>query len=295
MLAVRRGAAGSERFVTPTCACGRPVKDQATLCQGCTDRLARDLGEIGALAEELTTTRLRQSRTGGQATGVLSRSYERPLPWDERASEAQDVLRSTVVAWVRVVLEERGGRMPDDDMGRMGAFLLGSLEWLRHHQAADEVADEIGHAVQHARRMIDLAPEKVYAGPCREEFVTGEPEQDWPDDEGHLLNTACCVAELYARQGADAITCRNCGAEHSVAERHRWLVAIANDQLVTASVLSKFLSAYGEPLTADRIWKWAERGQLVAHGKDKAGRPTYRVSEAVELLAQMPMTRRKAG
>lgn len=281
--------------MTPTCACGRPVKDQARLCQGCTDRLARDLGDIGALAEELTTTRLRQSRTGGQASGVLSRSYERPLPWDERASEASEVLRSTVVAWVRIAVEEGNHRCPSDDMGAMARTLLGALTWIRQQPWADECADEIGHAVQHARKVIDLAPEKVYAGPCREEFEVGEDE----------IADACCVAELYARRGADVIACRNCGMEHRVDERKRWLVAIANDQLVTAADLSRFLSVYGEPLTAERIRRWASPrkdkdgnpipAKLLAHGQDRAKRPLYKVSEVVALLAEMPATRKAAS
>lgn len=263
------------------CSCGRPVADTAYLCQACTGRLARDLGDIGALADEVQTTRLRLARTGGAATGVLSRAYERPLPWNEAASDAADVLRSTVVAWVRVVLDDRGGRLPADTMQALSGFLLSNLEWLRHQSSADECADEIGHAVQVARRVIDLAPERTYAGPCREEFDQGDGD-------------ACCVAELYARRGSHVIVCRNCGAEHTVAARHRWLLEIANDRLVSAADLSRFLTAYGEPLTAERIRQWASRGLLEAKGKDRAGRPLYRVSEAADVLAALKSKRSAA-
>lgn len=253
------------------CSCGRPVGDQARLCQGCTERLARDLGDIGALAEELTTTRLRQSRTGGQATGVLSRSFERPLPWDERASEAAEVLRSTVVAWVRIVLEERGGRSPADDMAAMGAFLLSQREWLRHHEAADEVADEIRHAVANAYRVVDSAPGRLYVGPC-------DPDGAFGDSP--------CPTDLYAREIAAEVTCPACELVWDVKGRREYLLDAAHDRLVTAADLSRFLTVYGEPLTAERIRQWASRGQLLAHGTDAAGRPLYRVSEAVERLAE---------
>lgn len=267
--------------MTPKCDdCARPVKDNARLCAWCSERLARDLGDIGAVAGELRTTRLRLSRTGGQASGVLSRSYERPLPWDERAAEAAELLRSTVVAWVCIVLEERGGRMPNDTMTAMGAFLLGQLEWIRHHPAASECADEIHHALGVAVRVVDRPPDKVYIGPCREDI-------DAHDDRGE----ACCVVDLYARKGDVVVACRNCAAVHEVAARNRWLVAVADEQLVTAADLSKFLSVYGEPLTAERIRQWAARGLLLSHGKDSAGRALYRVSEAVDRLAQMATRR----
>lgn len=262
---------------TPTCGCGRPVKDMAVLCQGCTDRLARDLGDIGALAEEVETTRLRQSRTGGASSGVLSRPYERPLPFHVKAAETAELLRSTVVAWVRVVLDERGGRMPADDMAALAGFLLGQLEWLRHHPAAAEVADEISHVTGAARRVIDSAPSRVYVGPCDPEGAHGEEP---------------CPVDLYARQGRAEVTCA-CGLTWNVQDRREFMLEAVGDRLVTAADLSRFLTMYGEPLTAERIRQWASRRKgdappaLVAHGLDAAGRPTYRVSEVVELVARM--------
>lgn len=291
-------------MTAPTCkACTRPVGDGAYLCQSCTERLARDLGDIGALAEELQTTRLRQSRTGGQATGIIARSSERPLPWDQRAAEAAEVMRSTVVAWVRVVLEESAGLIegptcrglcphqscvgirlslpPIDTLASMGSYLLGHLEAIRHHDAADECADEIGHVVQMARHVIDRNQEKTYAGPCREQMTT--------DQDGQ----ACCLAELYYPRGAKILVCPHCATEHTVEARHAWLIAIAQDQLVTIPTLSRFLSAYGEPLNEPRIRQWVARKQLVAHSKDRRGQALYRVSEVVALVDAMPATRQR--
>jgi hypothetical protein len=88
--------------------CTRPTGDQAYLCLGCTHQLVKVLAEAPALAVELETTRRRQSRTGGQGSGVVTRSTVRPLPWDENASQAADLLQSTLVAWAKLVHEERG-------------------------------------------------------------------------------------------------------------------------------------------------------------------------------------------
>ncbi len=260
----------------PACSsCTRPVGDNARICVTCTGRFERDLGDLGALAEELQTTRLRQSRTGGQATGVLSRSHERPLPWDQRAAETADVLRSTVVAWVRVVLEERGGRCPVDTLAAMGTFLLSHLEWLRHHEAAVECADEIGHAAQEARHVIDRAPGRSYAGPCREVVEA-------TDEQGE----ACCLAELHVRDGAKMVRCPLCSAEHDVADRKAWLLLVAESQLVTATELHRLLQFVGQPVPHSTIRSWVHRNRLVAHGSTPDGGPLYRVGDAFDLIVQ---------
>jgi hypothetical protein len=207
---------------------------------------------------------------------VLSRSYERPLPWDERASEAAEVLRATVVAWVRIAVEEGNVRCPSDDMGAMSRTLLAGLEWLRHHDAADECADEIGHAVTMARRVIDAPPGRLYAGPC-------DPKGEFGD---------ACPTDLYAREGATEVVCPACELVWNVKNRRDYLVDSAGDRLATAADLSRFLTMYGEPIKQDRIRKWASRKDddtppvLVSHGKDAAGRPMYRVDDVVKLLTE---------
>lgn len=268
-------------MTAPTCSCGRPVADNARLCSrkptslsdlgGCTERLARDLGDIGALAEELQTTRLRQSRTGGKGPGVLARSQDRPVPWDERASETAEILRLTTLGWVRVVLEERGGRLPAANMGALGGFLLANLEWLRHHPAADECADEVGHAVQLARQAVDSAVERTYAGPCREEV-------DAHDDQG----PSCCLAELHVRVGARTAVCPRCAAEHDVADRKAWLLAVAENQLVTLVELERLLRLVGRPVPRGTLDSWVQRKRLVSHGGGEP--PRYFVRDAIDLV-----------
>lgn len=260
-----------------TCdACARPVADNAHLCAACTDRLARDLCAIPSLAVELVTTRLRQSRTGGAATGVLSRAYERPLPWNDHAADVADALRATVVGWVRVVVEERGGAWPEDTMPALAAHLLVAVEWLRHHPDAAEAADEIGDAVKRAYRAVDNAPGRLYIGPCDPRAEFGE---------------SVCPTDLYAREGSLESTCPTCDLIWNVENRRAYLVGQAGDQLVTAADLSRFLSIYGEPLTAERIRKWSSRGLLKAHGKTPDGRATYRVDEVTALLVTMGQQR----
>lgn len=256
--------------MSATCSCSRPISDDAYLCVPCTNRLAQDLGEAGALDEELTTTRLRQSKTGGAASGVLSRSYDRPLAWDQKAAEIQDALRATTVGWVRVVLEERGGPMPTDALPDMARWLLARLEYLRHHPDAEEIADEFHDATTRAWEIIDRATAKSYAGPCREEV---------PETEDH--GPVCCVAELHAREGARTVICKECQARHDAAARREWLLLVAANQLVPAADLPSILGTPEKPLSPNTVKSWIKRGRLVAHGKEPA---LYRVGDAVDLV-----------
>jgi hypothetical protein len=257
--------------VTTSCACGQPVKDQAVICPACTHRLARDLGSLGALADELQTTRTRQSRTGGAATGVLSRSSDKPLPWNEKAAESAELLRTTVVAWVRIVADTRGGRLPDDSVAAMARYLLSHLELLRHHEAAAEAADELGHVSTLAWQTIDRHPGRTYAGPCRESID--------PHDEA---GEACCVADLYARVGKRTVVCEHCCAEHDTAERRDWLLRVAENQLVPAADLPAILGTPDAPLSLNTVKSWIRRHRLLPHGDYQPA--LYRVGDATDLL-----------
>lgn len=257
--------------VTTCTACARPVGDQAYLCQTCTERLARDLGDVGALAVELQTTRLKQDRVAGAATGVLSRSADKPLPWNQHAAEVDDALRATVVGWVRVVVDERGGRPPEDTMRAMSGYLLASVEWLRHQDTAAECADEIGDAVGRARQAVDRRQARAYAGPCRADVEAH-------GDEGE----SCCVAELHGTVGARDVVCPHCASRHDAAARRSWLLQIAEDQLATVSELSGLLGDGDRPLSTNTIKAWVKRGRLLAHGDHDPA--LYRIGDAVDLV-----------
>ncbi len=262
--------------MSTVCACGRPVQD-ATICQGCSTRLERALDDIPALVQDLEVTRSRQSRTGGQGIGIVVRGAERPLPWDQRASEATAVLRSTLIGWVRVVLDG-GAARPRMLAGQewriavMARFLLAHHERLRQHPDAVAAVDEITHAVDNARHVTDRAPDRVYAGPCREEYG---PEGD--------VGERCCTAHLYATN-LRAVQCPNCKAVHDVSPRQAWLLAMAQDQLETATNLSQALSRLGESVTPERVRKWAQRGRVLPHGQNGRGHPLYRVGDVLEQL-----------
>jgi hypothetical protein len=246
------------------------------ICGACAGQLVRALHDVPFLAAQLRVSLSRQaSRTVGGGSTVI------PLPYGERASEAAWVLRSTLVGWVQVLAERdsgsfgpfcpqcehvscgiiRLGPWPDDTLQAMARWL-----WLRHerltrHPAADEAHDEITSAVRQAERAIDRHAERWYAGPC------------------------VCTEDIYARPGAAMVTCPACGSQYDVAERRGYLLEAAEDTLAGATLIAQALTSLGQPVTPDRVWKWAQRGRIVAHGTDLRGRPLYRVGDVIELLA----------
>jgi hypothetical protein len=246
------------------CRCGRPTRDNATVCDDCGDRLARALGDMTWLEEELETSIGKQR---GLPTEGSPRSSEKSLPFHPAAAEVRDNLRNTLVGWVRICAEEGvrssdpSNGLPADRLTAMSRWLMWRVDGLAYHEAGGEAVDEITYAVQQAVKAIDLAPERQYVGPC------------------------ACGRDLYRKPGAVVVRCKACEQEYDAEALMSALRAQVPDLLVTASEGAGLLSRYGLQTTARIIYGWEERALVVAHGERKK-RKTYRFDELVRLAAQ---------
>ncbi|MFL6138817.1 MAG: hypothetical protein ACJ74O_13590 [Frankiaceae bacterium] len=229
-------------------------------------------GDAGGLAAELVTSYARQSRSGGGQP--VGKAAERPVPWDDRASAAGAVLRSTLAVWARLVAEERGDDGLDyfDEPASLAGWLLDRVEWIRHRPDGAAAVDELVHAVGLVRHAVDRRADAWYAGRCGAE-VEGDEGERW-----------CCLADLYVRHGAKQVTCRHCGKEWSVEDRRKWLLAAAEETLLTGPEIARAVTALGQPVNEDLIRQWKHRGRLVPHGADERGRSLYLVGDVVNLL-----------
>lgn len=258
--------------------CDKTIRDSRQVCAGCATKVEQALAETPSLAEELETTRLRQSRTGDRSIGG-GHSTDQPLPWSEAASVAVDTLQSTLVAWTQTVVDERGVTPPSVVMP--SAFLLRHLDWLLHHPTAAQAVDELTFAARQARSVIDRAPDHWYAGRCGhvdleaqvEAIVTSTPAPP------------ACPEELYVREGSKTVVCRTCSAEHDVALRRKTLVRKVEDQLATASELTSAVSNLVRPISLNTIKSWVQRKRLTEHSKSPDGVALYRVGDVLDLLA----------
>ncbi len=263
----------------PVPRCDRLMPGHLPVCQACSAGLIRDLADVADLSVNLQITLVRQARIGDRESG---RSTETAVPWNQRAREAGDILRSALVGWHRVLVE--GARRAvgptceacdhasclriELTRDRPAGTLAGLSRWLiRHrarllrHPAAAEAVDELTDAVHQARRVIDRPPDVWYAGPCT------------------------CGADLYAHHGSSVISCRACGAHVSTAAQVRWLMTQAADHLGTAVEIARALNTWHPGITPSVVRGYAHRRRLLARGRDHVGRPLYRVGDVLDLLA----------
>lgn len=261
-----------------TCTCGRPTRDVAYVCETCIDNLARDLGEIPWLEDELETTTTRQQ--GINYAGATSKGAEIPSPVHWGAADARRHLTELLASWVlfcsetHVANQSPDQTLPAPELVPMSRWLLWRLDGLALVDIGPEIIDELTNAIAKCRRVIDRPADKLYAGRCDSEYDAGE---------GQIVT---CPEDLYVRVGAKVVNCQTCGTPSDIPQRRARLLKEAEEVLATAVEISRAVSWLGtEPLTADRVRQWASRDRLLARGHDKDGRPMYRVGDAIDLLS----------
>lgn len=244
------------------------------ICHTCAGQLTRDIAELPALLDDLAITLSRQARIGSR--NGKARAAERPLPYDLRASEAGDVLRSTLVGWVRELYD--GVELwPTDSLHAMALWLHVREPRLLNHPAAEEAVDEIGAATQLARCVTDRPLAKVYAGPC--------------DADG-------CDGELYAKPFDADVACPECGITHAVDERREAMLAELDEMLFPLTQIAKLANYFGgvDSRRASKLLGiWEARRRITPHSVDREGRGLYPFGETLALLLAAPRRVRRAA
>lgn len=245
---------------------GQPLTNSMVICQTCTDVMDRALGDLGALLEDLDTALARMSRKR-PARGSHERD-DKPLPYDLGASRAADNVKGVLVAWARLVSEEREVPITcRDESSSIADWLMHHIRWLSCHDAAPDAYSEIVGAVNNIRRTIDIAPDTRYIGPCYS-----------------VIEGVECDETLFGTEGQEDVKCRTCGTTWNA--RDRTLQALAHAETVAqdATTLSRSFALKGIALDTDRIKKWGQRKHLVAAGKSHRGYPTYIVAHVARLV-----------
>lgn len=237
--------------------CDRPVGD-GYVCQTCGDKLSVALGDVPALWDELDTVLTRQARYSDPE----GRGGDKALPFNLKASDVGEALRGTLNTWCRLIAEERGKDLPEDEPAAVARWLLNHVTWLRHHRAGSDAVDEITSAVHKVRCVVDRPPERIYAGPC-----------------------ADCGGDMYGKPGAASVSCRPCGLEYDVAGRVEWMRAQVYGRLVTAREGVILLCRFGLPVQQKTIDKWVERKRLTVHSHDANKVRLYLFDDLVPLAA----------
>jgi hypothetical protein len=234
--------------------------------------------ERPGLWDELQTTIARLSRSASSSAGA-GKASETPVPYHDRASAVAHRMRNELSTWARALAED------DPDLVLPADNPPGIARWLAERLADLFVSAEMGSGirsvVRDARWVIDRAPDKVYAGPCR------EPLED--DGDGDAVESARCQGQLYAMQGKPKVLCHDCGAVHDVEVRQEWLSRTLGDQLVSAAEAAPVLSwLLGKTITRNNIAAWKRDGRVEVHD----GRWPYRFGDLLVLGREMKARRR---
>lgn len=259
--------------ITHTCRCGRPTRDAAYSCDTCGDLLARALGDVPWLDEQMEVTITRQQgidyRRLGHSKGG-KKDAERPLPGNWTASEARTHLRALLVSWVlfcdaeSVRSSDLTDGLPADTIIAMSRWLLWRVDGLLLNEIGPEAVDELTSAVAHCHRLIDRHPERQYLGSC-----------------------SACGGRLYARPGGALATCDACDTSLDAAAVRARLLSELDDRLCTAAEIAR-LSTYlglkaGRDQVRNRINQWHSRGRIFSESLIETD-PAFRFGTVYAML-----------
>lgn len=249
------------------------LRPEEWVCRRCASSLRLLLEGLPALLVDLEVARTRQARMGSGGGG---RSSSTPLPWGERAADADFVLRETVRANLAWVLGVRGHVAPLSWAG-VGQYLVAAVSWVVAHPDGPQVVDELLVALRHARRAVDRPADREFVGRCGGTTPLGER----------------CTEALYCLPGAAEVDCPRCGWVWQVGERHQRMLGVLADELLPASAAARAATALGVRVAESTVRTWRRRGVLAPavdeRGNpraDRAGRPLYRVGDVVDLAGR---------
>lgn len=269
------------------CACGKPTRDNAVLCDNCTDELDRALGNVPSVVEELDI-----SITGQRSAPIVfgSPSATLSLPWHEMAAEAMRELRTILVLWTRLCAEEGVGsgptELPADNLPAISRWLMHKVAGLAHHDAGQDALDEITNAIAECERVIFWKRRsRTYLGPCGQRVE---------DEEGVVLMDAC-AGEVYAEEGAAVGACEDCKQGVTVVIRQSELNRQLDDRLCTAAELARLATILGLDAPRDAVRKkinyWHRHKRITSRGTVSeraagtiAEAPTFRYGEVRVML-----------
>lgn len=196
------------------------------------------LGEIPALIDDLAITLTRQDCIGAGGMRVARGSDEQPLPLNLAASDAHDLLHSTLASWARHTEESRGHAYtgPRSALG-LSTWLATNVTRLAMTEGCEEAHDEIEHAMGECRRTCDLHDDRAVL--CVDPTLV-------PELEALELSATDCVKT--AKTAGISLTKRRVDY---LGEARPWIRLYKSDGGEWVYRLGDVLSANGTPLRRD--------------------------------------------
>ena len=236
------------------CRCGRPTRDDRSICDHCKDELDKALGDCTWLTEEIEVSMTKQRAV---SYGGGARSSETAMPWHERAGDVRRTLHGLLVSWVRFADEEnvkgKPGKLPADNIPALSGWLLNVTDGLSLLDIGAEAFDEITDAVAAVERVVFWKRKaRVYLGPCAYADV---PENDCPGD-------------VYALEGEPVAYCEECERGVTVAIRQGQLDQDLYGRLLSAADIADWTARMGLSAQRDavkkRVLSWHRHKRITA-------------------------------
>lgn len=149
--------------------------DDGTLCGTCTRNLTADLrgnAVVMGVAELVDNLHVAQAKLarGGQSGGKAGPAHER-MPANLHAGKLVADLEYRLGTWAMDVTGDKWWPRPGRYVAAEAAgVLVGSMAVIRKHGAVKELIEEIGGAIERARKELDVEPfTRFPVGPCPEE------------------------------------------------------------------------------------------------------------------------------
>lgn len=235
--------------------CDKP-SPSAYLCTKHVRHLERVLQDIGDLWPELHVTLTRQS-VPTRPTERAGKSSTRGLPFDVGASETSDVVRSTVVSWLR---DAAGDRIPEEVR-----TIPQACRWMGTYVTALALLPQVGEMLD------ELAS-------CRALVmrVVGNPVAPV------YLGRHSCGEDVWAKAHRDWQTC-GCGEVLDVALMREEAADAARSRWATARTITEASAMYQVKITKQQISAWYKAGHLQMRWTDDGGTMTFNVGAVVDL------------
>jgi hypothetical protein len=215
------------------CACGKPLRDQATICADCFHRTRNHLANQAAWLDDIevelaSLARKTAANDGGRASdasmwaqaGDVKLEHitaEMLREWDRRARAAAKVMhrqRYLLVGWTKVVVEDGiSKRWPADTVPAMASLLIMCLPAMRTHDGGPDMVFEFRGLARDVFKVIDAYENRtrIHVGPCPEEYTDeyqrkdacpGQIEAIVPADEtiAPVMRCGACKVEFRSDQ-----------------------------------------------------------------------------------------------
>lgn len=211
-------------------------------CHDHTTRIEQDLAEVDNVIANLRVSIARQDK-GAQSVGGGGPSGSKP-PLSLDALDKYEQLREVLTGWA-IQLEGRTYLIlvKTEDVA---SYLFSRIEKVRLAEWAYELLDELGEAMEAARRATDRAADKISAGRCQT-----------------VINGERCPDEVTAIVGQTHARCRTCGATVDIHERQQQLLADAwHVRAPLPQILRALKHGKHATLPMTRVEWWIKKGKL---------------------------------